>query len=314
MSQAESSNLVWDEQEFGPRPGRSPSGPASSRRRRVARHGPGRRYRRRHPPSPSPRGAGRGERAVREARRGPRGGARSSAARPRSSRLLDRRFPATARLRSRLPGWSEEDGAPAPRGGRGGGPRRRRDARPACSTPPTRPRWEPPSRGLHEEGRAAADEWPGPPARLPRAFTARPRRLPRLQRRRPGRPRPAPAARHRCAPTSTGCACLRRARRSSTATSGWRTSSSRVRRRLRLVDWEFAGAGEALWDVACFVASCLGAWLSSIPQIPAVSPERLRRRGHPAARRVRPGLAAFWTAYEARRGSIRPPGCGGAST
>ena len=68
----------------------------------------------------------------------------------------------------------------------------------------------------------------------------------------------------------------------------------------RLVNWEFAGAGEGLWDVACFVASCLGAWLWSIPQIPAVSPERLVNEATLPLAAIRPGLGAFWTAYEAR--------------
>jgi aminoglycoside phosphotransferase (APT) family kinase protein len=66
---------------------------------------------------------------------------------------------------------------------------------------------------------------------------------------------------------------------------------------MRLVDWEFAGAGEALWDVAFVMASCLGAWLSSVPQVPAVPPDRLMREAGLPLAGVRPGLAALWLAY-----------------
>ena len=66
---------------------------------------------------------------------------------------------------------------------------------------------------------------------------------------------------------------------------------------LRLVDWEFAGAGEGAWDVAFAMASALGAWLSSIPQIPAVPPERLMREAALPLAGIRPGLAALWLAY-----------------
>jgi len=73
---------------------------------------------------------------------------------------------------------------------------------------------------------------------------------------------------------------------------------------LRLVDWEFAGAGEGAWDVALAMGSALGAWLSSIPQIPAVPPERLLGEAALPLAGVRPGLAALWLAYaDATRGA-----------
>ena len=67
---------------------------------------------------------------------------------------------------------------------------------------------------------------------------------------------------------------------------------------LRLVDWEFAGVGEGAWDVALAMAGALGLWLSSIPQIPAVPPERLMSEAALPLAGVRPGLAALWLAYE----------------
>jgi aminoglycoside phosphotransferase (APT) family kinase protein len=67
---------------------------------------------------------------------------------------------------------------------------------------------------------------------------------------------------------------------------------------LQLVDWEFAGGGEALWDPALFVAACLSAWISSIPTVPGVSPERLLGEAEVPIGAIRPGLAAFWSSYE----------------
>jgi hypothetical protein len=69
---------------------------------------------------------------------------------------------------------------------------------------------------------------------------------------------------------------------------------------LRLIDWECAGAGEALWDVAAFIASCLGAWLSSTPQVPGVPPDRLVDESSLPLAGIRPGLTAFWLAYVRR--------------
>jgi aminoglycoside phosphotransferase (APT) family kinase protein len=72
---------------------------------------------------------------------------------------------------------------------------------------------------------------------------------------------------------------------------------------LYLVDWEFAGAGEALWDPAFFVASCLGAWISSIPSVPGVPPECLLAEAELPINVIRPALAAFWSSYR-RRSSV----------
>ena len=51
------------------------------------------------------------------------------------------------------------------------------------------------------------------------------------------------------------------------------------------------------WDVALAMASALGPWLSSIPQIPAVPPERLLREAALPLAGIRPGLATLWLAY-----------------
>jgi aminoglycoside phosphotransferase (APT) family kinase protein len=70
---------------------------------------------------------------------------------------------------------------------------------------------------------------------------------------------------------------------------------------LRIVDWEFAGAGEGLWDMALAMASILGAWLTSVPQVPDVPPARLLREADLPLAGLRAGMAALWRAY--RRGA-----------
>ena len=64
-----------------------------------------------------------------------------------------------------------------------------------------------------------------------------------------------------------------------------------------LVNWEFAGRGESAWDVACVLAAGVGGWLSTIPQVPGIPPGRLVDEASLPIDAIRPGLAAFWTAY-----------------
>ena len=215
--------------------------------------------------------------------------------------LLNRRLPATARLAPACRGWSEEDGALRLEAVEGEDLARRLLASGVLDVGVTTA-LATALAVLHEEGRAAPDEWPG---------TARSAPV--------GVHRPTPADNHRYSAGALDvlillqrsaplCAHLDRlcvpppletlvhgdVRLENVLAEG----PSAV----RLVDWEFAGAGEALWDVACFVASCLGAWLWSIPQIPAVPPARLVDEATLPLAAIRPGLTAFWTAYEARSG------------
>jgi hypothetical protein len=66
-----------------------------------------------------------------------------------------------------------------------------------------------------------------------------------------------------------------------------------------LVDWEMGGAGEHAWDAACVAAAAVSAWLSSMPQIPGVAPDRLRAEAVIRMEALGPGLQAFWSAYRA---------------
>lgn len=71
---------------------------------------------------------------------------------------------------------------------------------------------------------------------------------------------------------------------------------------VRLVDWEFAGRGEALEDLGAFVASCLDAWLSSVPSVPGVPAERLVGRAGVPLEALTPAIDAFLRAYCDARG------------
>lgn len=74
---------------------------------------------------------------------------------------------------------------------------------------------------------------------------------------------------------------------------------------LALVDWEHAGAGEGLWDVAFAMAWCFSAWLSSIPQIPGVPPDQLTDEALIPLAAMRPGVGELWRAY--REGASDDP-------
>lgn len=221
--------------------------------------------------------------------------------------LLDRRLPTTARLAPECLGWSDEDdalyleaieGEDLGRRTRGAGVL---DVATAAALGTS-------LASLHEEGRSAVDEWPGDARSAPVPVH-----------------RPTPGDNYHYSAgaldvlvhvqsSESLCAHLDRlclppqpetlihgdVRLENVVTGG--ASGP------RLVDWESAGAGEAAWDVALFVASCLGAWLSSIPQVPNVRPERLAAEAALPLAAVRPGLAAFWSAYE--RASRPDPAAG----
>jgi aminoglycoside phosphotransferase len=210
--------------------------------------------------------------------------------------LLGRRCPATARLAPACLGWSEKDdtlyleaieGEDLAGAARSGGGLDVEWATALGSALTV----------LHEEGRAAWDEWPGRARSGP-----------------VGVHRPTPADMHGLsAAAMDALALLQRSAslcahldrlcvppRPETLVHGDVRLENVIAGEgsgLRLIDWECAGVGEALWDVALFIASCLGAWLSSTPQIPGVSPDRLVDESSLPLAAIRPGLRAFWLAY-----------------
>jgi Phosphotransferase enzyme family len=68
--------------------------------------------------------------------------------------------------------------------------------------------------------------------------------------------------------------------------------------RILLVDWEFAGIGDAWWDIGAVLAEYLSFWLNSIPvggDVPAACAVGLA--GH-RLRGFVPAIRAFWQAYK----------------
>jgi hypothetical protein len=68
--------------------------------------------------------------------------------------------------------------------------------------------------------------------------------------------------------------------------------------RILLVDWEFAGMGDARWDIGAVLAEYLAFWLNSIPiggDVPAACAVDLAGR---PLRGIVPAIRAFWQAYK----------------
>ena len=78
--------------------------------------------------------------------------------------------------------------------------------------------------------------------------------------------------------------------------------------RVWLVDWEMGGSGERAWDVGCFAASGVSAWLASIPAVPDIAPGRLVAEAGLPMDAILPGLDAFWAAYRAAGPRAPTPG------
>lgn len=77
--------------------------------------------------------------------------------------------------------------------------------------------------------------------------------------------------------------------------------------RLVLVDWELAGMGDPAWDVATVLCEYLAVWLRSMPLADSLPlDESLAQAACPLSD-MRPSLAAFWSAYCTRRGSLDRP-------
>jgi aminoglycoside phosphotransferase (APT) family kinase protein len=72
--------------------------------------------------------------------------------------------------------------------------------------------------------------------------------------------------------------------------------------RVWLVDWEFAGRGDARDDVGAFVAACIGVWIDSAPAVPGVPLERLIDAARWPAPSMRRAIREFTNFYGACRG------------
>jgi aminoglycoside phosphotransferase (APT) family kinase protein len=63
------------------------------------------------------------------------------------------------------------------------------------------------------------------------------------------------------------------------------------------IDWEMAGLGDPLWDLAGLAQSWLKTWLDSVPVDPADSEEDIAARGAANFAPFRQALGALWQAY-----------------
>ena len=79
---------------------------------------------------------------------------------------------------------------------------------------------------------------------------------------------------------------------------------------LRLVDWEFCGFGDPLWDAGCVFAAYLSFWQESMPPDPALPAEALPALARYPVERMQPAMRAFWHAYSRhnpRRMAVQSP-------
>jgi hypothetical protein len=81
-----------------------------------------------------------------------------------------------------------------------------------------------------------------------------------------------------------------------------------ARRRLALIDWEFAGGGDPCWDLGSVFGAFLGTWLFSIPFLPDVPARRLLDLAQRPLEGLQPAIRAFWSRYRERRGAPETAG------
>jgi aminoglycoside phosphotransferase (APT) family kinase protein len=69
------------------------------------------------------------------------------------------------------------------------------------------------------------------------------------------------------------------------------------RAEVKIVDWEFAGAGDACWDVGTVFSNYLTTWVRSIPLLGESLPERLVEQARLPLSKMQPAIRAFWSSY-----------------
>jgi hypothetical protein len=68
------------------------------------------------------------------------------------------------------------------------------------------------------------------------------------------------------------------------------------KRKLRLVDWEFSGGGDPMWDAGCVLASLLSTWLRHAPMPTGSLPDQYLRFTMPIET-MKQSAREFWLAY-----------------
>lgn len=76
-------------------------------------------------------------------------------------------------------------------------------------------------------------------------------------------------------------------------------SYSKTRRapELKIVDWEFAGMGDACWDAGAIFSNYLSFWLNSIPVTGEDPPDRFLELARYPLERMQPAIRRYWKAY-----------------
>lgn len=69
-------------------------------------------------------------------------------------------------------------------------------------------------------------------------------------------------------------------------------------RRVRTIDWELAGLGDACWDLGSVLADYLSLWRSSRPLLDETAPENIKAGCR--LERMQPAIRAFWRTYVRR--------------
>ena len=67
--------------------------------------------------------------------------------------------------------------------------------------------------------------------------------------------------------------------------------------RVKIVDWEFAGRGDACWDAGAVLSAYLAFWLSSIPVTGDAPPDRFLELARYPLSKIQPAIRAFWREY-----------------
>lgn len=83
------------------------------------------------------------------------------------------------------------------------------------------------------------------------------------------------------------------------------SDGARREHEIKIVDWEFAGAGDPCWDIGSIFSDYLGLWVLALPVLADTSPRRFLELTRFPLDRMVPAIRAFWSAYERTIGLTR---------
>jgi hypothetical protein len=80
-----------------------------------------------------------------------------------------------------------------------------------------------------------------------------------------------------------------------------RGTGFKKRPELKIIDWEFAGPGDACWDTGAVFCAYLSSWVQSIPVSGGEPPDRFFDLARYPLEGVQPAIRSFWNAYTKER-------------